>query len=38
MSARKEETRQRRLKIVMEDSAKKRKIDLLNPKVRSKSK
>jgi uncharacterized protein YdeI (YjbR/CyaY-like superfamily) len=36
MSAKKEETRQRRLKLVMEDSAKKRKIDLLNPKVRSK--
>jgi len=38
MSAKKEETRQRRLKIVIEDSSKKRKIDLLNPKVKSKNK
>jgi len=38
MSAKKEETRQRRLKIVMDDSAKKRKIDLLNPKATSKRK
>jgi len=38
MSAKKEETRQRRLKLVIEDSSKKRKIDLLNPKVKSKNK
>jgi len=38
MSAKKEETRQRRLKILINDSSNKSKIDLLNPKVKSKSK
>lgn len=38
MSAKKEETRQRRLKVLIEDCKKQRKIDLLNPKVKSKSK
>lgn len=36
MSAKKEETRLRRLKIVMHDSLKKRKIDLLKPRVKRK--
>jgi uncharacterized protein YdeI (YjbR/CyaY-like superfamily) len=38
MSAKKEETRLKRLKILIDDCAKQKKIDLLNPKVRSKTK
>jgi len=38
MSAKKEETRLRRLKILINDCAKKKKIDLLNPKVKLKTK
>jgi len=37
MSAKKEETRQRRLNVLIDDCQKKRRIDLLNPKVKSKS-
>jgi len=37
MSAKKEDTRQRRLKVLIEDCEKQRKIDLLNPKVKSRS-
>ncbi|MBK9099055.1 MAG: YdeI/OmpD-associated family protein [bacterium] len=37
MSAKKEETRQRRLNVLINDCEKKRRIDLLNPKVKSKS-
>ena len=36
MSAKKEETRERRLKVLIEDSVKRTKIDLLNPKGSSK--
>lgn len=38
MSAKKEETRLRRLKILINDCAKKKKIDLSNPKVKLKTK
>lgn len=38
MSAKRDETRQRRLNVLIEDCEKQRKIDLLNPKVKSKSK
>ncbi len=38
MNAKKEETQQRRLNVVIEDCVKQQKIDLLNPKVKSKTK